>query len=173
MNKSVPTATLLCLALSIANFTLAMGEDGEPPKDQKQTENKLMSTVGIRYMIDDVPAAIAFYTTRLGFALDIDASPAFASVSRDGVRLLLSGKTSSGRRAMPDGREPVPGGWNRIHIQVDDLESEVKRLRDAGLKFRNEILSGPGGSQILLDDPSGNPVELFETGTRTSDSATE
>ena len=123
-----------------------------------------MSTVSIRYMIDDVPAAIKFYTTHLGFALEQDASPAFASVQRDGVRLLLSGKTSSGRRPMPDGREPVPGGWNRIHIQVDNLEAEVERLSSAGLKFRNEIVKGPGGSQILLDDPSGNPVELFEPG---------
>jgi predicted enzyme related to lactoylglutathione lyase len=121
-----------------------------------------MSTVSIRYMIDDVPSAVRFYTTYLGFELEIDASPAFASVTRDGVRLLLSGKTSSGRRAMPDGREPVPGGWNRIHIQVDDLAAEVKRLRDTGQKFRNEIISGPGGSQIILDDPSGNPVELFQ-----------
>jgi len=121
-----------------------------------------MSTVGIRYMIDDVPAAILFYTTHLGFALDMDASPAFASVSRDGVRLLLSGKTSSGGRAMPDGRVPVPGGWNRIHIQVEDLAAEVERLRAAGVTFRNEILTGPGGSQIVLDDPSGNPVELFQ-----------
>jgi catechol 2,3-dioxygenase-like lactoylglutathione lyase family enzyme len=121
-----------------------------------------MSTVSIRYMIDDVPAAIKFYTTHLGFTVDIGASPAFASVVRDGVRLLLSGKTSSGRRPMPDGREPVPGGWNRIHIQVDDLAAEVKRLRDAGLKFRNDIITGPGGSQIILDDPSGNPVELFQ-----------
>lgn len=121
-----------------------------------------MSTVSIRYMIDDVPAAIEFYTKHLAFALEMDASPAFASVTRDGVRLLLSGKTSSGRRAMPDGRQPVPGGWNRIHIQVEDLAAEVKRLRKAGLKFRNEIITGPGGSQIVLDDPSGNPVELFE-----------
>src|SRR6187397_106773 len=121
-----------------------------------------MSTISVRYMIDDVPTAIEFYTTHLGFAVEQDSSPAFASVTRDGVRLLLSGKTSSGRKAMPDGREPVPGGWNRIHIQVDDLEAEVKRLRDAGLAFRNEIVKGPGGSQILLDDPSGNPVELFE-----------
>jgi predicted enzyme related to lactoylglutathione lyase len=113
-------------------------------------------------MIDDVPAALKFYTTHFGFALELDASPAFASVARDGVRLLLSGKTSSGRRAMPDGSQPVPGGWNRIQLQVDDLEAEVKRLRAAGLKFRNEIISGPGGSQILLDDPSGNPVELFQ-----------
>jgi catechol 2,3-dioxygenase-like lactoylglutathione lyase family enzyme len=118
--------------------------------------------VSIRYMIDDVPAAIHFYITHLGFALDLDASPAFAAVKRDGVRLLLSGKTSSGRQPMPDGRLPVPGGWNRIHIQVDDLEAEVQRLRAAGLTFRNDILKGPGGSQIVLDDPSGNPVELFE-----------
>ncbi len=121
-----------------------------------------MSTVSIRYMIDDVPAALKFYTTHLGFAVDMDASPAFASVTRDGVRLLLSGKTSSGRRAMPDGREPVPGGWNRIHIQVEDLATEIERLRGAGLKFRNDIITGPGGSQIILDDPSGNPVELFQ-----------
>lgn len=121
-----------------------------------------MSAISVRYMIDDVPAAIQFYTGYFGFTLDLDASPAFASVSRDGVRLLLSGKASSGRRAMPDGREPVPGGWNRMQIQVDDLEAEVKRLRGAGLKFRNEIIKGPGGAQILLDDPSGNPVELFQ-----------
>lgn len=121
-----------------------------------------MSKVSIRYIIDDVPVAIKFYTTHLGFTLDHDASPAFASVTRDGVRLLLSGKTSSGRRPMPDGREPVPGGWNRIHIQVENLEGEIKRLLDVGLTFRNEIVSGPGGSQILLDDPSGNPVELFQ-----------
>ena len=125
-----------------------------------------MSTVSIRYMIADVPAAIAFYTTHLGFVLDHDASPAFASVIRDGVRLLLSGKASSGRRAMSDGTVPVPGGWNRIHIQVDDLAAEIKRLHDAGLKFRNEIVTGPGGSQILLDDPSGNPIELFQPGRR-------
>ena len=121
-----------------------------------------MSSVSVRYMIDDVPAAIEFYTRHLGFAIEMDASPAFASVTRDGVRLLLSGKTSSGRRALSDGREPVPGGWNRIHIQVDDLDAEIKRLSDAGFKFRNDIISGPGGSQVILDDPSGNPVELFQ-----------
>jgi catechol 2,3-dioxygenase-like lactoylglutathione lyase family enzyme len=113
-------------------------------------------------LIDDVPVAIEFYTTHLGFALDMDASPAFAAVTRDGVRLLLSGKASSGRWAMADGREPVPGGWNRIHLQVEDLAAEVDRLRDAGLEFRNEIITGPGGSQIILDDPSGNPIELFQ-----------
>ena len=121
-----------------------------------------MSSVSVRYMIDDVAAAVAFYTTHLGFSLEMDASPAFASVSRDGVRLLLSGKASSGRRAMPDGSLPVPGGWNRIHLQVESIASEVERLRAAGLHFRSDIVTGPGGSQIVLDDPSGNPVELFE-----------
>jgi catechol 2,3-dioxygenase-like lactoylglutathione lyase family enzyme len=113
-------------------------------------------------MIDDVPSAVAFYTKHLGFDIDMDASPAFAAVSRDGVRLLLSGKTSSGRRPMPDGRVPEPGGWNRIQLQVPDIAAEVDRLRGEGLTFRNDIISGPGGSQIVLDDPSGNPVELFE-----------
>jgi catechol 2,3-dioxygenase-like lactoylglutathione lyase family enzyme len=120
------------------------------------------STVGVRYMIDDVPAAIAFYTTHLGFTVEQDASPAFAAVTRNGVRLLLSGPTSSGRRPMPDGTRPVPGGWNRLHLQVDDLAGEVQRLHAAGLEFRNDIISGPGGSQILLEDPSGNVVELFQ-----------
>ena len=120
------------------------------------------STVGVRYMIDDVPAAIAFYTTHLGFTVEQDASPAFAAVTRNGVRLLLSGPTSSGRRPMPDGTRPVPGGWNRLHLQVDDLAGEVQRLRAADLRFRNDIISGPGGSQILLEDPSGNVVELFQ-----------
>ena len=130
--------------------------------DQSRSAAPTTGSVSIRYMIDEVPLAIQFYTTHLGFSLEQDASPAFASVSRDGVRLLLSGQASSGRRPMPDGRRPVPGGWNRIQLQVADLASEVERLRAAGLKFRNDIVTGPGGSQILLDDPSGNPVELFE-----------
>jgi catechol 2,3-dioxygenase-like lactoylglutathione lyase family enzyme len=121
-----------------------------------------MGTVGVRYLIDDVPAAIAFYTGLLGFALELDASPAFASVSRAGVRLLLSGPTSSAGRPMPDGTQPGPGGWNRIHFVVDDIDAEVARLRDAGARFRNDILAGPGGRQILLQDPSGNVVELFQ-----------
>jgi catechol 2,3-dioxygenase-like lactoylglutathione lyase family enzyme len=120
------------------------------------------ATVGVRYMIDDVADAVAFYTTHLGFTLEQDATPAFAAVSRDGVRLLLSGPTSSGRRPMPDGTRPVPGGWNRLHLQVDDLAAEVDRLRAAGCRFRNDIITGPGGSQILLEDPSGNVVELFQ-----------
>ncbi len=122
-----------------------------------------MSEVSVRYMIDDVPEAVRFYTTLLGFTLEQDASPAFAAVSRDGVRLLLSGEGSSGKRPLADGRRQEPGGWNRIHLQVTDLEAEVKRLRAAGVSFRtDEIVSGPGGSQVIIDDPSGNPIELFQ-----------
>lgn len=122
-----------------------------------------MADVGVRYMIDDVPAAIAFYTMLLGFTLELDASPAFAAVSRDGVRLLLSGDGSSGKRPLADGRRQTPGGWNRLHLQVADLESEVERLRRAGVSFRTDaIVAGPGGAQVVIDDPSGNPIELFE-----------
>ena len=122
-----------------------------------------MSEVGVRYMIDDVPAAIAFYTSVLGFTLEHDASPAFAAVARDGVRLLLSGDGSSGKRPLADGRRQAPGGWNRIHLQVSDLESEVERLRAAAVPFRtNEIVTGPAGAQVIIDDPSGNPIELFQ-----------
>lgn len=121
-----------------------------------------MSTVSVRYMIDDAPVAVTLYTTHLGFTIEQDAGPAFASVVRDGARLLLSGKTSSGRRTLADGREPVLCGWNRIHIHVEDLAGEVERLRNAGITFRNDIITGPGGPQIVLDDPSGNPVELFQ-----------
>jgi catechol 2,3-dioxygenase-like lactoylglutathione lyase family enzyme len=119
-------------------------------------------TVNVRYMVDDVGAAIDFYTAHLGFTLLTSAVPAFADVSRGNLRLLLSGPKSSAGRPMPDGRRPGPGGWNRIHLIVDDLAAEVERLRAAGLPFRNEIVKGPGGSQILLEDPSGNPIELFQ-----------
>jgi catechol 2,3-dioxygenase-like lactoylglutathione lyase family enzyme len=120
------------------------------------------TTVSVRYMVDDVDAAVDFYTTHFGFSLLSSASPAFADVIRGNLRLLLSGPTSSAGRPMPDGRQPQPGGWNRIHFVVDDIAAEVERLRAAGLGFRNDIVTGPGGSQILLDDPSGNPIELFQ-----------
>jgi catechol 2,3-dioxygenase-like lactoylglutathione lyase family enzyme len=119
-------------------------------------------TVNVRYMVDDVDDAVAFYTTHFGFSLISSAAPAFADVTRGNLRLLLSGPTSSAGRPMPDGRTPKPGGWNRIHFVVDDIAAEIERLRDAGLTFRNEIVTGPGGSQILVDDPSGNPIELFQ-----------
>jgi catechol 2,3-dioxygenase-like lactoylglutathione lyase family enzyme len=118
--------------------------------------------VNVRYMVDDVQAAIDFYTTHLGFRLRSSAAPAFADVIRGNLRLLLSGPTSSAGRPMPDGVTPGPGGWNRIHLIVDDLTAEVDRLRSAGLSFRNDIITGPGGAQILLNDPAGNVVELFQ-----------
>jgi catechol 2,3-dioxygenase-like lactoylglutathione lyase family enzyme len=123
-------------------------------------------TVNVRYMVDDVEAATDFYTSHLDFSLISSAAPAFADVRRGNLRLLLSGPTSSAGRPMPDGRQPGPGGWNRIHLLVEDIEAKVERLRDAGLGFRNEIVTGPGGSQILLDDPSGNPIELFQPAGR-------
>ena len=119
-------------------------------------------TVNVRYMVDDVPATIAFYTTHFGFTVRTDFAPAFADVVRGSLRLLLSGPTSSAGRAMPDGATPGPGGWNRIHIVVEDLDAEVERLRSAGVAFRNDVVTGPGGRQILVEDPAGNPVELFQ-----------
>jgi catechol 2,3-dioxygenase-like lactoylglutathione lyase family enzyme len=118
--------------------------------------------VNVRYMVDDVENAVDFYTTHFGFTLRSSAAPAFADVVRGDLRLLLSGPTSSAGRPMPDGRTPEPGGWNRIHFIVDDIAAEVERLRSHGVKFRNDIVSGPGGQQILLEDPAGNPIELFQ-----------
>jgi catechol 2,3-dioxygenase-like lactoylglutathione lyase family enzyme len=119
-------------------------------------------TINVRYMVDDVDDAIAFYTELLDFELLTSAAPAFADVQRGNLRLLLAGPKSSAGRPMPDGTKPGPGGWNRIHFIVDDIDEEVARLRDAGGTFRNDVLSGPGGKQILLEDPSGNVVELFQ-----------
>ena len=118
--------------------------------------------VNVRYMVDDVEAALAFYTKFLDFRALTSFVPAFADGVRGNLRLLLSGPTSSAARPMPDGTKPVPGGWNRIHHVVDDIDAEVARLRDAGAHFRNDILAGPGGRQILLQDPSGNVIELFQ-----------
>jgi catechol 2,3-dioxygenase-like lactoylglutathione lyase family enzyme len=125
-----------------------------------------MSSVNVRYRVDDVDEAVAFYTKHLGFTLLSSAAPAFADVARGDLRLLLSGPASSAGRPMPDGTKPVPGGWNRIEFVVDDIVAEVDRLRGAGLRFRNDIVTGPGGSQILFDDPSGNPIELFQPAQR-------
>jgi catechol 2,3-dioxygenase-like lactoylglutathione lyase family enzyme len=122
--------------------------------------------VNVRYMVKDVESAIAFYVDHFGFRLLTKALPAFADVARGELRLLLSGPASSAGRPMPDGAVPVPGGWNRIELVVDDLAAEVKRLKAAGLRFRNDIVTGPGGSQILLEDPSGNLIELFQPARR-------
>ncbi len=121
------------------------------------------NVVSIRYMIDDVDAAVAFYTSHFGFHLEVVSAPAFASVVRGNLRLLLSGEKSSGRRPLSDGTKPVPGGWNRILLEVSDINAEAARLRAAGVRFRrDDIVSGPGGSQFWVVDPSGNLVEIFQ-----------
>jgi catechol 2,3-dioxygenase-like lactoylglutathione lyase family enzyme len=123
-----------------------------------------MATVGVRYIVDDVDAAIEFYCQRLGFQEVMHPAPAFAMLSRGDLRLVLSapGGGPGGGAAMPDGTSPAPGGWNRFQLEVDDLEALVESLRAAGAQFRNEVVEGVGGKQILVEDPSGNPVELFE-----------
>jgi catechol 2,3-dioxygenase-like lactoylglutathione lyase family enzyme len=123
-------------------------------------------TVSVRYLVDDVAAAIDFYTTHFGFHVLTQALPAFADVERGNLRLLLSGPLSSAGRAMTDGERPHAGGWNRIHLIVDDIEGEIERLTGAGVRFRNEMVTGPGGSQVLAVDLSGNLVELFQPAAR-------
>ncbi|MFE5503993.1 VOC family protein [Amycolatopsis japonica] len=122
--------------------------------------------VSVRYLVDDVAAAVEFYTGHLGFAVRSSALPAFADVVRGNLRLLLSGPASSAGRALPDGTKPAPGGWNRIHLIVEDIDAEVARLRADGVPFRSDVVTGPGGRQIVFDDPAGNPVELFQPASR-------
>jgi catechol 2,3-dioxygenase-like lactoylglutathione lyase family enzyme len=119
-------------------------------------------SVAVRYIVDDVDSALAFYVDALGFTLVQRMGPPFAQIERDGLRVWLSGPGTSARRPMPDGREPIPGGWNRLVIEVADIDATVAALRSQGRTFRNEIISGPGGRQIVVDDPSGNPVEVFQ-----------
>ena len=123
-----------------------------------------MGTVSVRYIVDDVEAAVAFYTRHLDFEVQMHPGPGFAALTRDGLRLLLNaaGGPGGAAQAMPDGRRPEPGGWNRIQLTVDDLAATVDALRGAGARFRNDIVNGNGGKQILLEDPSGNLVELLE-----------
>jgi catechol 2,3-dioxygenase-like lactoylglutathione lyase family enzyme len=160
------TVALIFVAVSVGCFIATAAEDTQTTtKTAKEAgmTNAHSAVVSVRYMIDDVDAAVAFYTNHLGFTLEVDSAPAFAAVARGNLRLLLSGEKSSGRRPTPDGTEPVPGGWNRIQLPVSDIEAEAARLRAAGVKFRrDDIVSGPGGSQIWVVDPSGNLVELFQ-----------
>jgi catechol 2,3-dioxygenase-like lactoylglutathione lyase family enzyme len=122
--------------------------------------------VSVRYMVDDVAAAVDFYTRHFGFTVGMNAPPAFADATRGNLRLLLSGPLSSAGRAMSDGEQPRPGGWNRIHLIVEDINAEVARLTAEGVTFRNDIVSGPGGSQVLVQDPAGNLIELFQPAAR-------
>lgn len=127
-----------------------------------------MAVVSVRYIVDNVDEAIAFYTRHLSFRVELHPAPAFAMLSRGDLRLLLNAAAGPGgaSQPMPDGRTPEPGGWNRVQLEVEDLASQVEALRRAGARFRNEIVSGFGGKQILLEDPAGNPIELFEPARR-------
>jgi catechol 2,3-dioxygenase-like lactoylglutathione lyase family enzyme len=153
---------LITLGVATSCFAAAAAETVQTTNQSAMSQTN-SNIVSVRYMIDDVDAAVAFYTNHLGFRLDVDSSPAFASVVRGNLRLLLSGEKSSGHRPLPDGTKPIPGGWNRILLEVSDINAEAARLRAAGVKFRrDDIVSGPGGSQIWVVDPSGNLVELFQ-----------
>ena len=134
--------------------------------EQAAHEQAAHEQVNVRYMVIDVQQSVDWYTAHLGFEEISNAAPAFADVKRGALRLLLSGEKSSAGRPMPDGRRPEPGGWNRFELVVADLKAEVDRLRSRGLEFRNNIVTGPGGSQILLEDPSGNVIELFQPAAR-------
>src|SRR5690606_13392536 len=144
----------------------AAAQHMQRPEGPAIPDNDPADFVSIRYMVDDVATAMEFYTTHLDFTPRTSAAPAFADVVRGNLRLLLSGPKSSAGRRMPDGTQPLPGGWNRIHLIVSDLVSEVNRLRRNGLTFPNDVVTGPGGRQILLQDPSGNLIELFQPADR-------
>jgi glyoxylase I family protein len=125
-------------------------------------KNALMGLWGIRYQVKDAKRSVAFYTEKLGFKLDMEKMPAFAQVSTTGLKLILSGPGASGSRKLPDGRQQEPGGWNRIVLRVQDLPAEIEALKKSGVHFRNDMETGPGGKQIQIEDPDGNPIELFE-----------
>jgi glyoxylase I family protein len=138
-----------------------------PTEATKNDARRFVQAVhGVRYQVTDVERSVAFYTTHLGFTLEHQQLPAFASVSLGDVKILLSGPRASGSRPMPDGRPQEPGGWNRVVLRVDDLPAFIEVLKQAGVRFRNDVESGPGGSQIQVEDPDGNPIELFEPARR-------
>ena len=133
---------------------------------QQNTESFVLGFWGVRYQTKDVARSVEFYTKMLGFKLDFQNLPAFGQLSFDNIKLILSGPGASGSRAMPDGRQQEPGGWNRIILHIDDLAARIAELKEKGLPFRNEMEVGPGGKQIQIEDPDGNPIELFEPAPR-------
>ena len=137
-------------------------KNDEPPSESPHTLRGSIGFWGVRYQVTDVPRAVAFYTKTLGFKLDMQNLPAFGQVSIGGLKLILSGPGASGSRPIPDGRRQEPGGWNRVLLQVKDLRAQIGHLKAAGLRFRNEMEVGPGGKQVQIEDPDGNPIELFE-----------
>jgi predicted enzyme related to lactoylglutathione lyase len=149
--------------VSALALMLAFGAQGAGAQDRAINSS---ATVRVRYMVSDVPAATAFYMSKLGFKVDFASGPYFAALSRGGLQLLLSPAKGPGgaSQPMPNGEHPAPGGWTRIVLNVSDIQGEVERLRKEGVHFRNDVVAGPGGKEILLDDPSGNPVELFQPG---------
>lgn len=134
----------------------------QPTDSAGQGQGFIQGLWGVRYQVQDVARSVEFYTRQLGFHLDFQRLPAFGQVSIGQLKLILSGPGASGSRPMPDGRQQAPGGWNRVILQVPGLEARIEGLKQAGLRLRNEMESGPGGKQILLEDPDGNPIELFE-----------
>ena len=142
---------------------MTTGADMKTTEEKRGSERAFVQSVhGVRYQVKDVARAVAFYTTHLGFTLTHQQLPAFASVSLGDVQILLSGPQASGSRPMPSGQQQEPGGWNRVVLRVNDLPAFIDALRSAGLHFRNNMETGPGGKQIQVEDPDGNPIELFE-----------
>lgn len=165
---SVAAAMVWCVGLALGSRRGAIAAEGiqpatrDEPDDAAATRAPAFRPVAVRYQVKDVDRAVAFYTKHLNFKLEQQSGPAFARVSSGSMILWLSGPGSSGSRPLPDGRRQEPGGWNRFVLEVADLPARVAAMREAGLHFRNEIETGPGGKQIQLDDPDGNPVELFQ-----------
>lgn len=158
MKKTSAGKTLIIAAAGVI-VTIATAQ-AQADQEKKETP---MTTVSVRYIVTDIEAAISFYTKQLDFRVDLHPAPGFAALSRGNLRLLLNAPGAGGAgQAMPDGRKPAPGGWNRIQIEVADLANKVETLRKADAHFRNDIVTGNGGKQILLDDPAGNCIELFE-----------
>lgn len=160
-------ALVICfIVIMMGGYMSQTAKQSSEKSNQADTQSFVKGLWGVRYQVKDVNRSVNFYTKQLGLKLDHQTLPAFAQVSAGNLKLILSGPGASGSRPMPDGRQQEPGGWNRIILQVDDLPARIEKLKKDGLRFRNEMEVGPGGKQIQLDDPDGNPIELFEPAAR-------